>query len=734
MFQLQNAPALALELPGVKLSRLEADTHHTNFDLVMVMWEQAEGLRAAADYRADLFDDDTIARMLGHFQTLLEAIAADPEQPVERLPLLTEVERHQLLFEWCDTKKEYQTASCLHELLAEQAARTPDAPAVVYEGRTLTYGQLDRRANQLAHQLRWRGVGPESVVGVYLERSLELVVSLLGILKAGGAYLPLDPSYPTERLSFMLKDAQAPLLLTHPDLGPGVAADAPHVAALDASDLIWGSDDPLAEGCPASGVRGENLAYVIYTSGSTGRPKGAMNTHRAIVNRLLWMQDAYRLTADDTVLQKTPCGFDVSVWEFFWPLLVGARLIVARPGGHQDSAYLAEVIKKEQVTTAHFVPSMLQVFVEEPGAAGCRSLRRVVCSGEELGARLAERMLGLLDVELHNLYGPTEAAVDVTAWACERGATRQRVPIGWPIANMRVYVLDPGQVPLPPGVPGEIYIGGVGLARGYVGRPGQTAERFVPDAVGDEPGARLYRTGDRGRYLPNGAIEFLRRIDGQVKVRGNRIELGEVEAVLGEHTGVREAVVEVRPGAGDEQRLVAYVVPGEGGSVAVGELRSFLRAKLPEYMLPSRFVMMGALPLTANGKLDRRALPEPDWARPELERAYVAPRTPVEEELARLWQELLKVERVGIHDNFFGLGGHSLLLTQLASRIRSAFHVELPLRILFDVPTITEMTLAVAEKQVEREDSAAIAQMLGNLSQLSPDEVKALLAAEGQVS
>ncbi|MDQ3917141.1 MAG: amino acid adenylation domain-containing protein, partial [Acidobacteriota bacterium] len=521
--------------------------------------------------------------------------------------------------------------------------------------------------------LRSLGVGAESLVGLLMERSAEMVVSLLGVLKAGGAYVPLDPSYPAERLRFMLEDARVSVLLTQERLvglteGGGVAGGP--VVAVD-------TERALTEGGAAanveSGVTPDNLAYVIYTSGSTGRPKGAMNTHRAICNRLVWMQEEYRLTGRDSVLQKTPFSFDVSVWEFFWPLMTGARLVVAKPGGHQDSVYLIEVIKQNEITTLHFVPSMLQVFLEEPTARGCDSLVRVICSGEALPYELQERFFERLGAELHNLYGPTEAAVDVTYWACERGGARQVVPIGRPIANIRIYLLDGRMNLVPEGVGGELYIGGVGLARGYLNRPELTAEKFVPDPFSKEPGARLYRTGDLARHLPDGSIKYLGRIDHQVKIRGLRIELGEIEAALGQHPDLQETVVvTVREDAPGDKRLVAYASPAGASAPGVRELRAYLKERLPEYMIPSAFVMLEKLPLSPNGKVDRRALPAPEQTRAGLEGAFVAPRTPAEEILAAIWQEVLGVERVGIHDNFFELGGDSILSLQVTARANQA--------------------------------------------------------------
>ncbi len=515
-----------------------------------------------------------------------------------------------------------------------------------------------------------------------------MVVSLLGVLKAGAAYLPLDPDYPAERLGWMIADAHVPVLLAQERLLPALPPTQARVLCLEAG---WEGD-----GEPASptGLSDQGLAYVLYTSGSTGRPKGVMIQHRGIVNRLLWMQEAYGLSADDRVLQKTPYSFDVSVWEFFWPLITGAHLVVARPGGHRDSAYLAELIRSERVTVTHFVPSMLQAFLEVPDLSGCASLRLVVASGEALSPGLRRRFRERLAARLENLYGPTEASVDVTAWDCAAEARGGIVPIGRPVANTRIHLLDRPLQPVPAGIPGELCIGGVQLARGYLNRPDLTAERFVPDPCGETPGDRLYRTGDLARHLPDGAVEYLGRLDFQVKVRGFRIELGEIESVLASHPGVREAVVVARGEDAEDRRLVAYVVPQAGAAPEVPELRAFLAARVPEHMVPPAWVVLDELPLTPSGKVDRRALPAPEAAGAAAG-AFVAPRNPVEEMLAAIWAEVLGQERVGVQDNFFHLGGHSLLATRIVSRVRTVLGVELPVRALFERPTVAELSVAI---------------------------------------
>jgi amino acid adenylation domain-containing protein len=601
---------------------------------------------------------------------------------------VTQSERKQLLVEWNDTTRCYPEHKALHELIEAQVRRTPDDVAVVFENTELTYRELNQRANQLAHYLAKVGVGPDVLVGICAERSIEMVIGLLGILKAGGAYVPLDPSHPGERLAFMLQDAQLPVLLTDADTMNKLPEHHAQVICLDRDRQMLTSE---RNDNPRWAVTGENLAYVIYTSGSTGQPKGAMNTHKGICNRLLWMQEAYRLTAADRVLQKTPFTFDVSVWELFWPLLAGARLVIARPGGHRDSAYLVEVINQQEITTLHFVPSMLQLFLDDPGVETCSSIKRVICSGEALTVALQERFFAKLGAELHNLYGPTEAAVDVTFWACQRSSSRPIVPIGRPIANTQIYILDPRLQPAPIGVAGELHIGGIGLARGYLNRAELTEQKFITNPFSVQPNARMYKTGDLARYLPDGTIEYLGRIDHQVKIRGFRIELGEIESVLSLHPGVRETVVLAREDAPGEKVLSAYVVPGDESAPSENELRLFLRQKLPEYMVPSAFVYLKSLPVTANGKVDRGALPPPDPNASVPKESFLAPRTLTETTLARVWTEVLKREQIGIHDHFFDLGGHSLLLAQVHRRLRGRLEKEISLVELFEYPTIAAL-------------------------------------------
>ncbi len=717
----QNASLDASRLGELTLAPRDLSTGTAKFDLTLLAGRaepHPSHLRLVAEYGTDLFDAATIERLLGHFETLLAGLVADPGSRISRLPLLSAGERHQLEVEWNATHAEgfagrgadWRERRPIHQLIAAQAERTPERIALDAPAGCLTYRELVRSAGRLASHLRRLGVGPDVRVGICAERSPAMVIGLLAILEAGGAYVPLDPAYPRERLAWLFADSTAAVLLTQERWAASLPANQVHVVELDrfAAGALpdegagSGSQDPPAARLP---LDPENLAYVIFTSGSTGRPKGVMNRHGAILNRLLWMQQALPLDESDRVLQKTPFSFDVSVWEFFWPLLAGARLVLARPGGHQDPDYLAALIAAEGVTTVHFVPSMLQVFLDSPAAARCASLRRVVCSGEALPHELQQRYGSLLQAPLYNLYGPTEAAVDVTCWACDPAAARPVVPIGRPIANTRVHVVDRNFRTVPLGVTGEILLGGAGLARGYLGRPDLTAARFLPDPLGDEPGGRLYRTGDLGRTLPDGSVEYLGRTDFQVKVRGFRIELGEIETALAAHPAVAQAVVTAR-GNLTGHALIAYLVVRQVESSrvpppSVSELREFLGARLPEYMLPAHFLVLPSLPLSAHGKVDRAALPAPSGARPDLALPYVEPGTDLERTIAAIWREVLELERVGRQDNFFALGGTSLAITQVRGRLRLAIGRDFPLVDLFRFPTVAALAghLAAAEPQ-----------------------------------
>src|SRR6202166_4930421 len=662
IFNIDRDPG-AVEFEGLKFECERNPKRALHFDLFFNFVEGPHSLYLECDYNTDLFDASTVKRWLGHLQTLLESIAAAPTQSIDRLPILSEVERHEITVRWNDTATKYDDVETLQNWFELQVDKTPDALALTSEDQHLTYRDLNRRTNQLAHHLKKLGVGPNVRVGVCAERSIEMVVALMGILKAGGCYMPLDPDYPSNRLALMLEDAQPPVILTQETLLPRLPAHEAPAICLD-SDWARIATEPDTN----LGVQStrNDAAYVIYTSGSTGKPKGVVNIHEAIVNRLQWMQDAYRLTTADRVLQKTPYSFDVSVWEFFWPLVTGASLVMARPGGHRDPEYLAQVIAQEKITTLHFVPSMLRLFLESAKLPKHSSIRQVFCSGEELGADLQRMFFAASDAELHNLYGPTEAAVDVTYWACRRDDLRSFVPIGRPIANTQIYILDHNLSPVPIGVSGDLHIGGIALARGYLNRPELTAERFISDVVSNRKGARLYKTGDLSRYLPSGEIQYLGRIDHQVKIRGFRIKLGEIGAVLAKHPGIKGCVVTAQEDRPGEKMLVAYFEAQGNEAPGISELRDYLKKELPEYMVPAAFVCMDRLPLSPNGKVDTKALPAPEQRSSEGKDAFLAPRDSVEQVLAQLWAKVLTLQRVGLNDNFFDLGGHSLLAVRIS--------------------------------------------------------------------
>ena len=654
-------------LPGLSLEELTWDAGTAQFDLTLDTFEFDEGISAALSYASDLFEPSTIARLGEHFLNLLRAIVVQPTRRIGELPMLDAAQRRVIVEDWNHTFADYPNQQPVHHLIEAQVERDPHALALVFEEQSLTYRELNERANRLAHALVARGIGADVLVGISVHRSLEMVVGLLAILKAGGAYVPLDPEYPTERLAYMIDDSGIQWLLTQQALVETLPIPE-HVQTLllDANDT-WLGD--AASSNPTLALSAQNLAYVIYTSGSTGKPKGAGNSHGALTNRLCWMQQAYELRGGDSVLQKTPFSFDVSVWEFFWPLMTGVRLVVAAPGDHRDPAKLVSLIEREAITTLHFVPSMLQAFVLDANVSRCTSLTRIVCSGEALPIDAQQQVFAKLpNAGLYNLYGPTEAAIDVTHWTC-RDEGRDAVPIGEPIANLMTYILDAELNPVPSGVNGELYLSGQGLARGYHRRPELTAERFVASPF--VAGERLYRTGDLARYRPNGVIDYIGRIDHQVKIRGFRIELGEIEARLLEHDAVREAVV-VAQDSRSGKVLSGYVVATEIDATDWPSMRetlqAHLRQTLPEHMVPAHLTLLQSMPLSPNGKLDRKALPAPDVA--EAQQDFVAPVNAIETALAQIWQAVLGVAQVGTADNFFALGGDSINSIQVVSRAR----------------------------------------------------------------
>lgn len=684
---------------GVSFSVDRQQAYVDKFKVKLSGARRGDALVAQFHYDSNLFTADEIKRLAGQFQQLCASAVDNPEAEVGELKILSDAERNYLLVEFNETTSDYPKDACVHQLFEEQAARTPESVAVVFKDQPLTYRELNSRANQLARRLQALGVGPEVRVGICVERSLEMVVGLLGILKAGGAYVPLDPTYPEERLRFMLDDAGAPVLLTEERL---VATLPEHAAAVVRLDADWEMIARESEANPDGGARAENLAYVIYTSGSTGQPKGVMIHHRGLVNYLTWCTSAYAVAEGSGTLVHSPIGFDLTITGLFAPLLVG-RSAVLLPEDEGIEALGEALRRADNLSLIKITPPHLELLnqtLRADKAAG--KTRAFIIGGEALrGESLSFWRTHAPATRLINEYGPTETVVgccvyDVPAGRPASGA----VPIGRPVANTQLYVLDGRLQPVPIGVSGELYIGGDGVARGYLNRPELTAEKFIPDPFRAEPRARLYRTGDLARHLPDGELEYLGRIDHQVKLRGFRIELGEIETVLGQRAGVREAAVIVREDTPGDQRLVAYTTAAAGQPAPTGEeLRDYLKGKLPEHMVPTAFVALDALPLTPNGKVDRKALPAPDHARAGAN--YTAPQTPGEEALAEIWAAVLGVERVGVYDNFFELGGHSLLVTQVVSRVRETLGVELPLRSLFESPTVAGLAETIENMKGE---------------------------------
>jgi amino acid adenylation domain-containing protein len=697
MFVLENISLRAAEMPGLTLSAIEADSETALFDLTLQVMDTKQGLTAAFVYNTDLFEAATIARMLGNFQTLLEAVVADPEQRLSDLPLLTDAERRQLLVEWNDNKTDDPQDGCIHQLFEAQVERTPDNVAVVFEERQLTYAQLNARANQLAHYLQSLGVGPEVPVGVCLERSLEMVIGLLGILKAGGAYVPLDPAYPKERLAFMLEDTQTPVLLTQERLVAGLPECEARVICLDSG---WEAIASESGENPINATTSENRAYVIYTSGSTGQPKGVLVSHGSIADYCRTAQGYYELDSSDGVLQFASLSFDVSLEEILPTLIIGARLVVMGTDVWHPAEFHRKIsdfgLTVLNLPTAYW-QELARQWANAPELVPNIQPRLFIVGGDTMlsdGLDLWQRT-PVNSVRLLNVYGPTETTITATAFefSPRLGENRifQRIPIGRPLANREIYILDKYGNPVPVGVSGELHIGGAGLARGYLNRSELTAEKFIPNPFSHQPGARLYKTGDLARYLPDGNIEFLGRVDHQVKIRGFRIELGEIESALDRHPAVREAVVLAREDKPEEKRLVAYVVAEGEPLPTTTDLRSFLKEKLPEHMVPALFVLLDALPLMPNGKVDRRALPAPDRARPESEKAFAAPRDDLELQLTRIWEEILGVRPIGVRDNFFELGGHSLLAARLFASIENRLGKKLPLATVFQGATVEHL-------------------------------------------
>jgi amino acid adenylation domain-containing protein len=731
-FQVQNAPMEALTLEGVNLSPVSIEGGMVKLDLAMTIKEAGDRLTANLRYNTELFDHATIAAMSAHLRTLLETIVTDPDQKVSQISLMSPAEEEQLRHRSNPASRSYAREQCVHQLFEEQVQRNPDATAVIDIGERLSYRELNERANQLARYLKAQQVGPESVVGICLERSVEMIVAMLAVLKAGAAYLPLDPAYPESRLNLMLDDARVQFVISQRPLLNSVDMQC---------DALGEEEGEISdhENCDLRiNTAGQNLAYVIYTSGSTGSPKGVLVQHDSLCNFTHATIENYCLTSADRVLQFASFSFDTSIEEIFPALCSGATLVLRNDEMLGPAADFLDHCARLQITVVDLPTAFwheLTAGMRREGLQMPPCVRLVIIGGERaINERALQWQTVRGESRLVNTYGPTEATVVATFCEVdpEHLELQQQVFIGRPLSNTRAYVLNDAFALSPTGTVGELYVGGAGLARGYLGKPDLTAGKFVPDPFSNEPGARLYRTGDLARYRSNGELEYVGRTDNQIKVRGFRVELGEIEAALREHSAVSEALVTAQDDDSGEKRLVAYVVPQEGEQLNPAELRRALKERLPEYMVPAWFIELDKLPLTPNGKVDRRNLPDPAGFQSPARDGYVAPRNPIEEELVGIWEQLLNVTPIGVEDNFFELGGHSLLLTRLASQLRQTFHIELSLRELFMAPTISETMQIIAVKQIDEEDSAALAQMIDELDTVSEDELRALLEVEGK--
>jgi amino acid adenylation domain-containing protein len=766
MFALQDELSESVRLPGVSVAPFSLETGTAKFDLTLTIVKGRDGWNCCAEYNSDLFEPATARRLLAHYARLLEGIAAKPEQRVSDLPLLTNGEREQLLVEWNSTEADFPSDKCVHELFSAQANETPNSVAAVFGKHSLTYRELNCRANQFANHLRRLGVGPESLVAISMERSLEMIIAIIGTLKAGGAYVPLDPSYPAERLRFMLEDSKASLLLTISKEKEHADKLKPNGVRTICLDTDWPLIAAELEDEPRFEMSPENLAYVIYTSGSTGQPKGVQIPHRAVVNFLHSMRREPGLTSADTLLSVTSISFDIAALEIFLPLIVGARVVLASMDEVFDAEKMKASIRESHATVMQATPSFWRFLVDSEWSGNKRI--KILCGGESLSRELADALLKR-GAEVWNLYGPTET----TIWSTlDKVAPRETISIGRPIANTQVYLLDSHLQPVPVGVPGEMHIGGEGLARGYLNRPELTAGKFLAVSLsprgtsGERAGVRgglkdqtssprpsppsgeerekaalrLYKTGDVARYRADGKIEWLGRTDFQVKLRGHRIDLGEIESTLRQQPNVREAIVLLRENEVGEKNLAAYLVCANESALDTGEAQRFLKTKLPDYMIPGVFVTLEKFPLTPNGKINRKALPALESNAAMAHREFTPPRTQTEEWLVKIWQELLRIEQIGIHDDFFETGGHSLLAMQLMARVRAAFQADLSLRNVFEAPTIAEMA-AILETNSNRRAMNSIApvprarrispaqaqELLGKLDDLSETEVESLL-------
>ncbi|HXS67974.1 MAG TPA: amino acid adenylation domain-containing protein, partial [Candidatus Polarisedimenticolia bacterium] len=729
MFALQDELSENLKLPGITTSAFPLDTRTAKFDLTFTIVKGAAGFDCCAEFNSDLFEAATVRRMLGHYAKLLEGIAANPDQNLSDIPLLTDAERRQMLVEWNQTEMDFPRDKCIHELFAAQADATPKSVAVVCGNESLTYEELNWRANQLAHHLKFLGVGPENLVAISMERSLEMIVGIMGTLKAGAAYVPLDPTFPAERLKFMLEDSKASLLLTRSSEKErlGESQKSIRTICLDADWRLISEESEDKLNVP---VNSGNLAYVIYTSGSTGWPKGVQIPHRAVVNFLHSMRREPGLSANDTLVSVTSISFDIAGLEIFLPLAVGAKIVLATSEEIFDAADMQSLMRTHRATVMQATPSFWQFLVESDWPGDRRM--KILCGGEALSRELADQLLDRA-AEVWNLYGPTETTIWSTL--CKVTPGKELISIGRPIANTQVYLLDAHLQSVPIGVPGELHIGGDGMARGYLNRPELTEEKFIPDPFNRN--GRLYKTGDLARYCADGTIECLGRNDFQVKLRGHRIDLGEIESALRQFPNVRDAVVVLRQDERREKSLAAYLLRPSHPSPDAGMLQQFLRKKLPDYMMPSAFVVLDKFPLTPNGKTDRKALSKATAVRTPAKQAFTPPRTPAEETLAKIWRELLRQPEIGIDDNFFEIGGHSLLAMQLMARVRKEFQAELSLRHIFEAPTISELADVLAQEKQPAESALPLTrqrispeqamELLDKLDELSDKEVELLL-------
>ncbi len=683
--------------PGIKTDIINATRYTSQFDIFLRLEESDNSVTCRLEFNSDLFTQDTAETITRCYKKLVESVIIDADRSIDMVPMLSLEDENRILLQWNNTRRDYDLSLCLHKMFELQAEATPDRVAVVFREQSVSYNYLNEQANRIAHELISCGVVPDRIVGVYMERSIEMVISLYAILKAGGAYLPLNPELPAARIRFMAEDAEPIVIITQPHLKQNLSDFDVKIISLD-MDLSHIISRKVSN--PTTTVTDENLAYCIYTSGSTGKPKGALINHSSICNRILWMQEYFHLESDDRVLQKTPFDFDVSVWEFFWPLINGATLIVSEPGGHRDGAYLKRIITQHQISVVHFVPAMLEVFLHEPDLSECTTLRYVICSGEALSYNLQELFFSMLKCGLYNLYGPTEAAVDVTYWKCSSDYGKKIVPIGFPVANTQMYILNSALLPVPPGVIGDLYIGGVQLSRGYLKRDELTNERFLPNPFSMEKNERLYKTGDTARWLTDGAIEYIGRSDFQIKFNGVRVETGEIEFIINKHPSISASVI-VLCGDIENKKLVAYYTLKHGEPLGPTSLRNYLKEYLPLAVIPTHYIELGSFPKTSSGKIDRKALPGPVISDVDTDTKPAAMNN-IEKQILLIWKRLLSIDKIGIFSNFFDLGGTSLKASLLAAELRNYFTQDISVVKVFQYPTIHAMAEFIGKTMKEK--------------------------------